>query len=452
MDKILTIVGGGLAGCEAAWQAAERGIMVHLYEMRPGHATGAHKGADLAELICSNSLGSSLPDRATGLLQNELRLLGSLLISCADQCRLPAGGALAVGREEFSRLVTERVSKHPRIKVIRDEVMAVPSGPAVVSSGPLTSATLSEAVASLAGEGQLYFFDALAPIVRADTVDYTVAFRASRYDRGERQDGDYVNCPFDKEEYDSFVEALLGAERIELKAFEKAIDEGVKAGPGEYFEGCLPIEVMARRGHEALAFGPMRPVGLRDPRTGKRAHAILQLRQDDLADTLYNLVGFQTNLKQSEQERVFRLIPGLAKAEFVRYGQMHRNTYINSPKLLLPTLQWRGREDLFFAGQITGVEGYVGNIATGWLAGVNASRLIQGANLLVFPRETMIGALVNYMTGSNPLCFQPMKANFGIMPPLAEELRGRRERAAAYAKRSIAIIETIAATILLLTK
>ncbi len=442
----LTIIGGGLAGSEAAWQAAQQGIQVRLYEMRPTTSTGAHQTADLAELVCSNSLGSNLPDRASGVLKNELRRLGSMLLECAESAALPAGGALAVDRTQFSRLVTERIDNHPNIEVIRQEVTEIPTTPTIIASGPLTSPALSQALAALSGEEHLYFFDAIAPIVTAESINMDIAFRASRYGTGEQEEGDYINCPFTKEEYYAFVEALLSAERIPLRTFEEAIRQGVKAG--HFFEGCLPVEIIAERGRDALAFGPMRPVGLIDPRTGKRPWAVVQLRQDNLAGSLYNLVGFQTNLTYPEQKRVFRMIPGLENAEFVRYGQMHRNTFLASPKLLRPTLQFIHRDDLFFAGQITGVEGYMGNIATGLLAGMNAARLLQGIPLLTLPVTTMLGALCHYITHADLKNFQPMKANFGILPPLenAERL-GKRERAKAYADRALADLETYLSTL-----
>jgi methylenetetrahydrofolate--tRNA-(uracil-5-)-methyltransferase len=436
----LTVIGGGLAGSEAAWQAARRGIRVTLYEMRPQVSTGAHQTGDLGELICSNSLGSNLPDRASGVLKAEMRQLGSLLLECAEATALPAGAALAVDREAFARLVTERVGTHPGIHIIREEFPDIPAGPAVIASGPLTSPRLSQAIAALSGEEHLYFFDAIAPIVSAASIDMSVAFRASRYGTGEQEEGDYINCPFTREEYEAFVDALLSAERIELRAFEQAIAGGVKAG--HFFEGCLPVEVIAMRGRESLAFGPMRPTGLKDPRTGRRPHAVVQLRQDNLAGDLYNMVGFQTNLKFPEQKRVLRMIPGLAGAEFVRYGQMHRNTFLAAPKLLLPTLQFRGRDDLFFAGQITGVEGYLGNIATGLLAGTNAARFLLGRPPLVPPGESMLGALCHYITHADLKDFQPMKANFGILPPLEVPQRtDKRQRARLYAERSSAAME-----------
>jgi methylenetetrahydrofolate--tRNA-(uracil-5-)-methyltransferase len=373
LTNTVTIVGGGLAGCEAAWQAARLGAQVVLYEMRPQTMTPAHTSGALAELVCSNSLGSDLVGRAPGLLKEELRRLGSLLIEVADATKLPAGSALAVDREGFAAAVTARIEAHPRITVQRREVTEVPltdQGPVILASGPLTSAPLAQAIRHLTGQESLYFFDAIAPIVEVESIDMGIAFRASRYDRGESDDGDYINCPMTEAEYNAFYEALLEAERIPLRAFETEADDAARA----FFEGCLPVEVLAGRGKQALAFGPLRPVGLTDPRTGRRPYAVVQLRQDDAAGTLYNLVGFQTNLKYGEQDRVLRMIPGLAKAEFVRYGSMHRNTYVNAPALLAPTLQLRERPALLLAGQIAGLEGYAGNVAGGWLAGINAAR------------------------------------------------------------------------------
>ena len=439
----LTVVGGGLAGSEAAWQAAERGLQVALYEMRPAVQTGAHITNSLAELVCSNSLGSNLPDRASGLLKNELRRLGSLLLGVAEETAVPAGGALAVDREGFAAEVTRRIEQHPNIEIIREEMPEIPGGLCVIASGPLTSSRMSRALAALSGEQHLYFYDAISPIVSLDSINMDIAFRASRYGRGTEESGDYINCPFTKGEYETFVAALLAAERIEMRGFEQEIQQGVRAGLHEFFEGCLPVEINAERGLRALAFGPMRPVGLDDPRSSRRPYAVAQLRQDNLADTLYNLVGFQTNLKFEEQRRVFRLIPGLENARFERYGQMHRNTFINSPALLNSTLQFRRRSDLFFAGQITGIEGYVGNIASGLLAGLNASRMHAGQALLELPGTTMLGALCHYVTHAAASDFQPMKANFGILPALPELGKvGRRQRAQAYAGRALADLET----------
>ncbi len=413
--------------------------------MRPATPTGAHLTGDLAELVCSNSLGSNLPDRASGVLKNELRGLNSMLLDCAEAAALPAGAALAVDREDFARRVTAKIQIHPDIEIIREEATEIPQTPVIVASGPLTSERFSQSIAQLSGEEHLFFFDAIAPIVHADSINMEIAFRASRYHKGEADEGDYINCPFTKDEYYAFVSALQTAERIELRSFEDAIQSGVKAG--QFFEGCLPIEVIAARGVDSLAFGPMRPVGLRDPRTGRRPYAVVQLRQDNLAGSLYNLVGFQTNLKFPEQKRVLRMIPGLEHAEFERYGQMHRNTFIASPKLLRPTLQHVTRDDLFFAGQITGVEGYMGNIATGLLAGVNAARLLEGKSPLVLPQETMLGALCHYITHADLKDFQPMKANFGILPPLTFEKKiGKRERGQLYADRALNVLKDYLAT------
>ena len=438
----LIVIGGGLAGSEAAWQAAQSGLNVTLFEMRPKTASGAHETADLAELVCSNSLGSNLPDRASGVLKNELRRLGSMLLECAESAALPAGAALAVDRGLFARLVTQKIEAHPRIQLIRQEATEIPDSPTIIASGPLTSERMSASIAALNGEEHLYFFDAISPIVSAETIDMQTAFRASRYEQGDLDEGDYINCPFDGAQYKTFVDALRTAERIELRSFEQVIQNGVTAGAHTFFEGCLPVEVIAERGEKSLAFGPMRPIGLDDPRTKRRAHAVVQLRQDNLAGDMYNLVGFQTNLKFAEQKRVFRLIPGLEQAEFLRYGQMHRNTFIASPKILRPTLQHKTRDDLFFAGQITGVEGYMGNIATGLLAGLNAARVLQKREPLTLPTTTMLGALCHYVTHADLRDFQPMKANFGILPPLENSARnGRRDRARLHAERALNDLE-----------
>jgi len=431
----LIVIGGGLAGSEAAWQAAQRGVIVSLYEMRPVRQTPAHTGDKLAELVCSNSLGSALPDRAPGLLKAEIRRLDSLIMQAADEAAVPAGGALAVDREKFAETVTRRIESHPLIDLRREEVTRIPDTPTIIASGPLTSPALAEAIAALAGKDYLYFYDAVSPIVEADSINMAVAFRASRYDRGEQEEGDYINCPLNEAEYRAFVEALRTAERIELKQFEQE--------DSHFFEMCLPIEEIARRGDQALAFGPMRPVGLTNPRTGRRPYAVLQLRQDNLAGTLYNLVGFQTNLKWGEQRRVFRMIPGLEQAEFMRYGMMHRNTYLNSPTLLSPTMQFRARPDLFFAGQITGVEGYVGNAATGLLAGLNAARLLRGQPPVILPPTTMLGALCHYVTHAEPKDFQPMKANFGLLPPLERAIRHKQARYQAYSDRALQDLDKV---------
>jgi methylenetetrahydrofolate--tRNA-(uracil-5-)-methyltransferase len=429
MERV-TVIGGGLAGSEAAWQAARRGLEVVLYEMRPHTMTPAHSTGDLAELVCSNSLGSNLLDRALGLLKEELRQLGSLVIACADETAVPAGGALAVGRESFSRLITERVETNPLIQVMRAEVMVIPEDrPLVIATGPLTGEALSQDIARLTGERYLHFYDAMAPIVAAESIAMDRVFRESRYGRG---DGDYINCPLDEGQYNRFVEELQAAETIPLKEFER--DQ-------RFFEACLPVEVIAGRGRDALAYGPLRPVGLTDPRTGRRPHAVVQLRQDDLAGTLYNMVGFQTNLRWGEQERVFRLIPGLERAEFVRFGQMHRNTFINAPALLDGTLEYREEPGIFFAGQITGSEGYVSAVAGGLLAGLNAARRGRGEELLTFPPTTMIGALFRYVSSAEPEEFQPMKANFGLLPALERKVRGKKRRYQAYAERALEDLE-----------
>ncbi len=445
----LIVIGGGLAGSEAAWQAAESGLEVTLYEMRPERMTPAHTSARLAELVCSNSLGSNLLDRAPGLLKEELRRLKSLILTCADATAVPAGGALAVDREAFAQMVTDRLTAHPRITLRRQEVTAIPEGqPVVIATGPLTSPALAGQIAALTGSDHLYFYDAMAPIVTAESVDMTIAFRASRYERGEEEGGDYLNCPMNQAEYERFVRELVSAETIPLHDFERQ--------DPHFFEACLPVEVLARRGLQALAFGPLKPVGLIDPRTGRRPYAVVQLRQDNRAGTLYNLVGFQTNLRWSEQERVLRLIPGLEQAEFVRFGQMHRNTFLNSPALLRPTMQFRKRDDLFFAGQITGTEGYIGSVASGCVAGLNAARLVKGQPLLIFPPTTMIGALCGYISSAAPNeavgrdPFQPMKANFGLLPPLEPPVRNKRARYAAYAHRALADLERFMAGLMAL--
>ena len=424
----LHVVGGGLAGTEAAWQAAERGLKVTLHEMRPKKTTPAHMTNNLAELVCSNSLGSKLPDRASGLLKNELKLMGSLLMRCAEAAAVPAGGALAVDRDAFSGAVEAALDNHPNITLVREEVTSIPDEAVIIASGPLTSTALANDIGRLTGEDHLYFYDALAPLVDAETVNMDIAFRANRYGHGET-DGDYINCPLNEEEYTRFVHALLEAERIQLRDFEEE--------DPHFFEMCLPVERIAERGFKSLAFGPLRPVGLRDPRTGRWPHAVVQLRQDNIAGTLYNMVGFQTNLKWPEQKRVFQMIPGLEDAHFVRYGQMHRNTFLNAPTLLRPTLQFHNRDDLLFAGQITGVEGYAGNIGTGLIAGVNAANLLQGKPLWTLPQTTMMGALCWYVTHAEPKTFQPMKANFDLVPKFEENIRDKRKRKQSYSDRAL---------------
>ncbi|MEZ4732115.1 MAG: methylenetetrahydrofolate--tRNA-(uracil(54)-C(5))-methyltransferase (FADH(2)-oxidizing) TrmFO [Caldilineaceae bacterium] len=430
-EQSVTIIGGGLAGTEAAWQIAGRGRKVRLYEMRPTRPTEAHVTDRLAELVCSNSMGSTLPDRALGILKNEMLRMGSMIIRTAFRHALPAGSALAVGREEFAADVTAQISNHPNIELVRQELTEIPEGPTIIATGPLTSSALTEQIQTLTGQKYLYFYDAMAPIVTAESIDMGVAFRQSRYDRDStlgQEEGDYINCPFNKEEYEAFVNAVVAAPKIELKAPDKELER--------YFEGCMPIEVLAGRGLNSLAFGPMRPVGLRDPRTGRRPYAAVQLRQDNVTGTLYNMVGFQTNIRWGAQEEVLRMIPGLKEAEFVRMGQMHRNTFINSPTLLHPTLQFRSRPDLFFAGQITGTEGYVGSTMGGLIAGINMGRLIAGESLLHMPQSTMIGALLHYITHADPKNFQPMKAAMGLLPELPSWVRNKQQRYSAYAERA----------------
>lgn len=427
----VTIVGAGLAGSEAAWQAAEAGVKVTLYEMRPVKQTPAHHTDKFAELVCSNSLRANGLTNAVGILKEEMRRLNSVIIRSADACAVPAGGALAVDRHEFAEKVTEEIKNHPNITVINKEIEEIPDGVCVIASGPLTSPSLSDKLKQLTGE-YLYFYDAAAPIIDRETIDLEKVFLASRYDKGEAA---YLNCPMTEEEFSVFYEALISAEVVTLKEFEKEI----------FFEGCMPIEEIARRGKQTLLFGPMKPVGLNDPRTGNQPFAVVQLRQDNSAATLYNIVGFQTHLKWGDQLRVFRLIPGLENAEIIRYGVMHRNTFINSPNLLQPTYQFRKREDLFFAGQMTGVEGYVESAASGLIAGLNAARLVKGETPLVFPEETSIGSMAHYITTASPTNFQPMNANFGLFPPLEKRIRNKQERYKLMADRALATIQNFIA-------
>ena len=429
----VTVLGAGLAGCEAAWQLARRGIPVTLYEMKPQKFSPAHKSQGLAELICSNSLKASRIDSAAGLLKEEMRRLGSLLVPCAEQCAVPAGGALAVDRDQFSRLVTQAIENEPRITLRREEVTELPAGPAIVATGPLTSEPLAEKILALCG-GALSFFDAAAPIVTRESLDMDHCFTASRYGREEEgSEGDYVNCPMNKEEYDRFVEALVTAERAPVHSFD--------ARDPKVYEGCMPIEVLASRGHDAIRFGPMKPVGLRDPRTGHRPWAVLQLRTENREKTLFNLVGFQTNLKFGEQKRVFGMIPGLAHAEFVRYGVMHRNTFLNSPALLDGDFSFRRRPGLYFAGQITGVEGYMESAGSGILAGINLARRLNGREPLLLPETTMLGALSRHVSQYAGKDFQPMGANFGVLPPLPEKIRDKRQRYMALSQRALCDLE-----------
>ena len=421
MSKQLIVVGGGLAGTEAAWQAAEHGLHVRLYEMRPHKTTPAHVTDRLAELVCSNSLGSNLTHKAPGLLKAELRGLGSMVLECAEQTAVPAGSSLAVDREQFSELVTQRIANHPNIEWVPEEVTAVPDQPAIIASGPLTADALARDIGALSGQNHLYFYDALSPIVNHETIDLTIAFRQSRYDEGEQLDGDYINCPMTRAEYDAFTQALLAAETITLKEFEQE--------DAKFFEGCMPIEAMARRGEKALAFGPMRPVGLIDPRTGKRPYAVVQLRQDNLVGSLYNIVGFQTNLRWGEQKRVLRLIPGLENAEFVRYGQLHRNFYLDTPRCCEPDFSLKGRADILVAGQMTGVEGYVESIASGLLTAWHAAARLRGLALPALPRETILGSLLGgFLFDQTTARLTPMNANFGLLPDLPELVRDKRLR------------------------
>jgi methylenetetrahydrofolate--tRNA-(uracil-5-)-methyltransferase len=415
MENLVRIVGGGLAGSEAAWQLARRGVAVELYEMRPQRRTEAHATASLGELVCSNSLRSNSLSAPAGLLKEEMRLLGSVVIRTAEAHRVPAGSALAVDREKFAGALTEAIQALPKVRIVRQEVADIPDGLVILATGPLTSPALSQRLISLLGDEHLYFYDAISPIVTAESVNMNVAFRASRYDR----DGDdYLNLPLSREGYYRFVDALLAAERVPTHSFERFVP----------FEGCMPIEEMADRGKETLAFGPMKAVGLCDPRAGKRPYAVVQLRQENRERTLYNLVGFQTKMTYAEQRRVLALIPGLEQAEFVRLGSLHRNTFINAPLHLQPTLQWRRRETLFFAGQMTGVEGYIESAACGLLAGINAARLLAGQELIVPPATTALGALMRYITDPERKRFQPMNVNFGLLPPLPIPLRGKAKK------------------------
>ncbi len=424
----VNVIGAGLAGSEAAWQIANQGIQVKLYEMRPVKQTPAHHTDKFAELVCSNSLRSNTLSNAVGVLKEEMRHLQSVIISSADDCAVPAGGALAVDRHEFAELVTNRVKKHPLVEVINEEVDEIPVGPTVIASGPLTSEKLSNKLKKLTSEEYLYFYDAAAPIIDVESIDKEKVYLKSRYDKGEAA---YLNCPMNEEEFDRFYNALISAETVPLKEFEKEI----------FFEGCMPIEVLARRGKKTLLFGPMKPVGLEDPKTGKRPYAVVQLRQDNQSGTLYNIVGFQTHLKWGPQKEVLQLIPGLEQAEVVRYGVMHRNTFINSPKLLMPTYQYKECSDLFFAGQITGVEGYVESAAAGLVAGLNAARLVQGKELLVFPQETILGSMASYITTASQKNFQPMNANFGLLPPIEPRIKNKKERYEQLATRALDTIQ-----------
>lgn len=423
-DRPVTVVGGGLAGAEAAWALATRQIPVRLVEMRPAVTTPAHKTGLLAEIVCSNSLGAESPSSPAGVLKEELRRSGSLLLACADEGRVPAGKALAVDRDIFSGLVTEALENHPMVTIVREECRSIPEGPVIIATGPLTSPTLAEEIRALAGEEYLSFFDAVAPVVEGDSIDMTRAFRAGRWG----QEGDYINCPFTREEYEAFIDALTSAERVVPHDFEDS---------PSWFEGCLPVEVMASRGLDTLRFGPLRPVGLPLPDTGKEAWAVVQLRQDNREGTLYNLVGFQTSLRWGEQERVFRMIPALEGAEFARYGVMHRNIYVNAPAVLDGFLRFKnGREDLFLAGQITGVEGYVESVAMGIVAGLNMAAVLRGRPCPEWPRETAIGSLLHYLKDALSDRFQPMNVNLGVFPPLEKKIRNKSLRSEAVSLRA----------------
>ncbi len=440
----VTVLGAGLAGTEAAWQVARAGIPVSLVEMRPMRRSPAHHSSDFAELVCSNSFGALSSDRAAGLLQEEMRRLGSLVIGTADHHAVPAGGALAVDRGRYSAALTETLDQHPLVTIERKEQQSLPSAEdiTVLATGPLTSEPLAEDLRSFTGLSDCHFFDAASPIVHGDSIDLNIAFRASRYDKG---DADYINCPMDKEQYLAFREALLAAEQAELKDFDKE--------DATFFEGCLPIEELARRGEDTMRYGPLKPIGLWDPRWGdvndrdvrraKRAYAVVQLRQEDKDGRLWNLVGFQTNLKWGEQKRVLQMIPGLSAAEFVRFGVMHRNTFLESPQLLQPTLQFRSRATLLAAGQITGTEGYAAAVAGGWLAGTNAARLVRGLEPIDLPATTMAGALTHFVSEAPTAKFQPMPPNFGLLPDLPERIRDKRARYGAYRDRALADLESI---------
>lgn len=429
MEKKVIVIGAGLAGSEAAWQLAKRGVKVSLYEMRPKKMTPAHKTENFAELVCSNSLRANSVTNAVGLLKEEMRKLDSIIIECADATSVPAGGALAVDRERFSEMITNKIKNHPNIEVIEEELPKIPKGdvPVIVATGPLTSDSLSEDIKTYTKQEGLYFYDAAAPILEKDSIDMDKVYLKSRYDKGEAA---YLNCPMTKEEFNAFYEELINAEAAPLKDFEKEI----------YFEGCMPFEEMAKRGFKTLLFGPMKSVGLEDPKTGKKPFAVVQLRQDNAEGTLYNIVGFQTHLKWGEQKRIINMIPGLENASIVRYGVMHRNTYLNSPQLLEKTYKLKSEKNIYFAGQMTGVEGYVESAASGIVAALNALYNTEEREV-IFPTETMIGAMANYIVDSTSKNFQPMNANFGIIKPLDEKIRDKKEKYERYAKRSLEVLE-----------
>ena len=437
----INIYGAGLAGCEAAWQAAQRGVKVRLFEMKPHKMTPAHHSDGFAELVCSNSLRSDCVSNAVGLLKEEMRRFDSLIMQAADATRVPAGSALAVDRTKFSQYITDRIRNHPNIEVVEEEVSSLEEGTVtVIATGPLTSDAMAEFIKNDLGCGNLHFFDAAAPIVDASTINMDVAFFASRYDKG---DADYINCPMNKEQYDAFWQALTTAEEAELKEFDKESQKDVKV-----FEGCMPVEVMAKRGYETLCYGPLKPVGLIDPRVGKESYAVVQLRKENREGTMFNLVGFQTHLTFPEQRRVFRMIPGLKNAEFLRYGVMHRNTYLNSPGILDNTYAMNARPDVFFAGQMTGVEGYVESAGSGLLAGINAANRALGKDKLALPAETMLGAMADYVSRGGTGAFAPMNANFGIVTPLGYRVKGgKAAKNEKLAERALSIIDQTLATL-----
>ncbi|HSP22005.1 MAG TPA: FADH(2)-oxidizing methylenetetrahydrofolate--tRNA-(uracil(54)-C(5))-methyltransferase TrmFO [Planococcus sp. (in: firmicutes)] len=434
MTKYVNIIGAGLAGSEAAWQVAKRGVNVRLYEMRPVKQTPAHHTDKFAELVCSNSLRANNLTNAVGVIKEEMRILDSVIIESADKASVPAGGALAVDRHEFAGMVTDKVRNHPLVEVINEEVTEIPEGITIIATGPLTSPAMAEKILGLTGQDYLYFYDAAAPIVEKDSIDMNKVYLKSRYDKGEAA---YLNCPMTEEEYMRFHNALVEAEVVPLKEFEKEI----------YFEGCMPVEVMAARGDKTLTFGPMKPVGLEDPKTGERPYAVVQLRQDDAAGTLYNIVGFQTHLKWGAQKEILRMIPGLENVEIVRYGVMHRNTFINSPTVLKPTYQLRSNPSIFFAGQMTGVEGYVESAGSGLLAGINAAKLALGEELIVLPAETALGSMARYITEADSKNFQPMNVNFGLFPDLGVRIRSKQERAERHAERALESIRNFVNTV-----
>ena len=430
--SIVKVIGAGLAGCEAAWQLAQRGILVELYEMKPKKMSPAHHSGDFAELVCSNSFRGDRLENAVGLLKEELRRCGSLIMSCAEATRVEAGGCLAVDRGGFAAMVTEKIRNHPNITVVEEEITSVPEGPVIIATGPLTSDAMSEAIGAYFGQNYLHFFDAAAPLVTAESIDMTKAWWQSRYDRGTP---DYVNCAMDKEQYEAFIKELVAAEEAEVHGFE---DKNV-------FEGCMPVEVMARRGFDTLRYGPLKPVGLVDPNTGKEPYAVVQLRQDNAEGSIFNLVGFQTHLKFGEQKRVFSMIPALANAEFVRYGVMHRNTFLQSPKLLDCYYADRRNPLVAFAGQMTGVEGYVESTASGYLAAVAMAAKVEGSEVPVFPKTTAIGALGRYISDETVVNFQPMNVNFSIIAPLEQRVRKKAEKNLAIANRALAVIDELIA-------